>query len=395
MGAACAAPAVDPATEVATAAAEVVALPWPAVTRDPRDASWCSPGTKIGYVPIDQVGGGGKRVMIKTRPVGEPKDSDFEIKTEPIPKAKEGHCVVKVIYVGMAPAMMQWMKDIDQFMPGTPVGGVVRATCVGQVVETSDPSQQAVGAWVSGLTGVQEYAVMPLYGCFPAVPDVPKTWNVSFFAGDAGLTSWIGCNILEPKAGKTYVVTAAASVTGAIVVQLLKARGATKVIGIAGGSEKCKWLKETLGADGVIDYKSESVSDRLGVLCGDGIDGVYDNVGGAMLGTILKKMNHFGTIVIGGWISGYLNGENTQAVENYEMIMARRLKVQGFLCFDHLGDSNDCWGELGGLVQAGKMQVKEEIVEVGIEQFAKQVNRMFVGDKKNFGKLIMKIAPEP
>mmetsp|Transcript_86551 Transcript_86551/g.153174 ORF Transcript_86551/g.153174 Transcript_86551/m.153174 type:complete len:400 (-) Transcript_86551:264-1463(-) len=387
-----------PDVKVEAEAAEVKV--WPTPYYDNRDAGWSAAGGKlgdnVGSVGIDVVKGGGKRLILKKRPVdGEELDlaKHFEVKTEPIPEPGDGEVLVRIFYLGCIPAAIKQMRDIVQFMGAVPLGNVMRAGAVGQIEKSKDPSQ-AVGAYVSGLLGVQEYACGPAGVFFPAVPDVPLSWNSSFFAGDAGLAAWVGVNICDPKPGKTMLVSAACSVTGAIAAQLGKARGA-KVVGIAGGEKKCKYLLEELKLDGAIDYKKERIEDRLAVLCPEGVDCFYDNVGGTTLSAGIAKMNYFGSIAVAGYIGGYKNAGGKHAVENTDRIFARRLKLQGFLCVDHIADGEKCWAELGGLIAEGKMKNKEDIVEGKIDDYPKIWNKLLTDTgERNFGKLIVKIGEE-
>jgi len=237
------------------------------------------------------------------------------------------------------------------------------------------------------------YACAPIPSLNPVVPDVSLSSNMSIFSIVSGCTAWVGTNILEPRAGQTMVISGGAGAVGSIAAQLCKLRGA-KVIGIAGGQDKCCWLMDVANLDGVIDYKSEDIGEKIAKLCPEGVDGYFDNVGGKTLEAMLLKMNNFGRIAFCGSISGYndMNGQSSETVTNYQMILMRRLKVQGFVVADHAADLGGAFAELIPAVQAGKIKVKEDIHEVSIDDYPHVVRKLYTG--ANNGKLMMKISPE-
>jgi len=360
---------------------------WPATTTDKRVAG---PVGKAGAADTMGIPGGGKQVLLKKRPVGDFKDDDFEVVETAVPEPGDGEVVIKNIYISIDPTHRIWATDADQYMPAIGLGTVMRALAIGKVVKSSDPAKLAVGAHVTTVGGVQEYTVSPIAAAIPVVPGVPLSQNHSLFSVVIGVTAWAGTNICEAKAGKTIVISGAAGAVGSIAGQVAKSRGA-KVIGIAGSADKCAWLKNELGFDEAINYKTEKIDERLDQLCPDGVDGYFDNVGGTVLETMLKKMKNFSSIAFCGSISGYNGGDETQTmtVKNYDMILMRRIKVQGFVCTDHLGDIGPAMAELGGLVQQGKMKVHEDIREVGIEEYPRIVRLLYRGE--NTGKLMMKL----
>lgn len=361
---------------------------WPATASpDTRDASWGSPGVAVDDKGIQ---GGGKRIILRRRPKGAMRDRDFECVQEPVPDPGEDECVVQNIYVSLDPTHRIWASDATQYMPAVGLNTVMRAGTVGKVVKSSNERKLRVGTMVSCMGGVQEHAKLPIAACNPVMAGFPLTYSHSIFSVVIGLTAWVGTNICEPKAGDTMVVSAASGAVGSIAAQLAKLRGA-KVIGIAGTPEKCTWLKEECGLDGCINYKTENLAEKLDELCPEGVDAYFDNVGGPTLETMLGKMNNFGRVAFCGSISGYNDGVKMK-VDNYEMILMRRLKVQGFVCVDHLADFGLCLGELMGYVAGGHIKIKEHVAEAPIEDYVKTVNLLYSG--QNTGKLMMKIAEE-
>jgi len=363
--------------------------PWPATTTDTRFAP--IPVGKAGAADTAGIPGGGKQMLLKKRPVGDFKDDDFELKEAPVPEPGDGEVVVKNLLISVDPTHRLWATDADQYMAPVGLGTVMRAGAIGQVVKSSDPSKMAVGTYVGCMGGVQEYAVSPIAAVWPTVPDVPLSNNHSLFSVVIGLTAWVGTNICEPKAGKTMVISGAAGAVGSVAGQVAKARGA-KVIGIAGSADKCSWLKNDLGFDEVINYKTEKVDERLDQICPDGVDAYFDNVGGEILETLLKRMKNFSNIAFCGSISGYNNNEGDSqmtTVKNYEMILMRRIKIQGFICSDHTADMPTAMAELAGLKAQNKLKIHEDIQEVGVEEYPRIVRMLYSG--QNSGKLMMKL----
>eukprot|EP01033_Poteriospumella_lacustris_P006814 gene6814-4910_t len=268
----------------------------------------------------------------------------------------------------------------------------MRCSGVGRVVKSSDESRLAVGAYVTTFAGLSEYLVMKIEQCTPVAKDVPLSWNLGPLFFGMGHTAWIGNKICAIKPGNTYVVSGAAGAVGSLAGQLAKIAGA-RVIGIAGGADKCRMLVDELGFDGAVDYKKNSVHADLLALCPQGIDCYFDNVGGEILDIVLTQMNCFGRIAFCGAISTYSGDQEEGASigpRNYKMILMRRLKVQGFLCRDHAASKPESTAEIMAGIQEGKIHFKEDIREAPVEKYVDTLNLLFTGG--NTGKLIMKIA---
>ena len=365
--------------------------PWP-IVKDTRNSSFAGEQDDGQTATVDEVGpkGGGTRVLLASRPNGDIKESDFKIVNEECPELGPNEVLVKSIYISLDPTHRLWASDQPQYMPCVGLNTCMRASVIGKVVKSTS-SKYTEGSYVGGSGGVQEYFVASDADLLPLIPGVPMSMNLSLFNVVIGLTAWVGVNICEPQPGQTLVVSGAAGAVGSVAAQLAKARG-MKVVGLAGSESKCSWLLNDLKLDGVINYKTEDLQKGLDRCCPQGVDAYFDNVGGRTLEAILTKMNRFGRIAYCGHISGY-NSENADVqVNHFQMILMRRLKIQGFICVDHLGDVMKCFAELMDLYVQGKMKVQEDIQETNISNYVQCVNMLYTG--KNNGKLMMKVSDD-
>lgn len=333
---------------------------------------------------------------LKSRPVGMVKETDFEYVEEPVPELGENEFLIRNLYFAFEPAMRGWLNDVKSYVPPVQLGEVMRSGAVGQVVESNNPDF-AVGDYVSGQTGWQEYAIndggMGLMGKIAKVPDgIPPYLTLSALGG-TGLTAYFGMiDVGEVKADDVVVVSGAAGATGSVAGQIARIKGAKKVVGIAGGETKCNWLTSELGFDAAIDYKSENVMTRLREECPDGVDLFFDNVGGDILDDTLLNMAQNGRIVLCGGISSYNEAELPPGPKNYMQLVIRRCRMEGFILIDYFHKAADAVKELSGWIASGEMKHGEDIQE-GIENTPKTFLRLFEG--KNVGKQLLKIAEPP
>lgn len=328
--------------------------------------------------------------VLAARPQGSVRESDFELREGPIPRAKNGELAVRVLYVSFDPAMRGWIEDRPSYMPPVQLGEVMRAGCVGQVIESRLPDFEE-GDLVQGLFGWQEYAALAPDGlrAVSKIPsDVPLTLPLSVL-GVTGLTAYFGLlDLGEPREGQTVVVSGAAGATGSIAGQIARIKGC-RAIGIAGGPEKCRWLTETARFDAAIDYKSEDVEGRLRELCPDGIHIYFDNVGGEILGAALGLIAERARVLLCGAISVYNDLESPPGPRNYLNLIAQRARMEGFLVLDYLPRFPDAVRELSAWVAEGKIAYAEDIQE-GIENAPRTFLRLFRGE--NLGKQLLKLA---
>jgi NADPH-dependent curcumin reductase CurA len=320
------------------------------------------------------------------RPEGLPRDGDFELRTQPEAPLVEGQVRVAVRYISIDPAMRVWMSEQKSYWPPVGLGEVMRADAIGEVVESRHPELRA-GTWVSGLLGVQDNLVSDGRALRPidvrALPD--PTWALGVL-GAAGLTAWFGLNeIGKPKAGETVVVSAAAGAVGSAAVQIAKNRGC-RVVGIAGGAEKCAYLTGELGADAAIDYKAEPVIKGLTTHCPNGVDVYFDNVGGEILDAVLRRLRMKARIVLCGGISQYNAAGEVRGPANYLAMISARARMEGFVIIDYLPRAGEALAEMVPWIRAGKLKNRVDIAR-GLEHFPDALRRVYSG--ANFGKQVL------
>ncbi len=332
-----------------------------------------------------------KQLLFVKRPVGKADASTWSLVSSEIPTLKDGELLIKQHYVSLDPAMRGWMNDSKSYIEPMALGSVMRAGAVGEVVAVKNNPQFKVGDYVSSFSGVQQYAVSDGQGCYEVNPDLASLPTFLGTLGMPGMTAYFG--ILEVgkiKEGDVVVVSGAAGAVGSVVGQIAKIKGC-KVIGIAGGPEKCNYLINTLGFDAAIDYKNENVKARLKEVCPKGLDVYFDNVGGEILDLALKFLRRHARIVICGAISQYNNKVAVKGPSNYLSLLVNRATMQGMVVFDWADRYTEAAAVMSGWMVKGKLKSKEAVYE-GIENFPETYNRLFTGEK--LGKLILKIIEE-
>lgn len=327
------------------------------------------------------------------RPDGMVSEDCFELATAPVPAPGEGEVVVRNVYLAFEPAMRGWIEDVKSYLPPVAIGEVMRASAAGVVVASKAPGY-AVGDRVSGLFGWQDYACVRPGGLQTPTP-VPKGVALTDPLSRLGMTSvtaWFGLfDVGRPQPGETVVVTGAAGATGSVAAQLARLHGC-RVVGVAGGAEKCAWLRDEAKLDGVVDYKSEDVLARLGELCPDGIDVAFDNVGGEQLDAILYHVAERGRIVLCGAISAYNDAEPRPQLRFVGNMIKRRVRMEGFIVLDFLARAGEAMAGLAKHVAAGDIAYRVDVQE-GMENVPRTFLRLFTG--ANQGKQLCRIADEP
>src|SRR3954466_7680568 len=306
------------------------------------------------------------------------------------PAPGDDEALVKVLQISLDPAMRGWMSDAPSYLPPVGLGEVMRAGATAVVVE-SNSDKLAAGDHVVGVLGVQEKAVASADGLQKVDTQMAPLETYLGAMGMPGLTAYFGLTeVGDMKEGDVVVISGAAGAVGSVAGQVAKAKGASKVVGIAGGAEKCSWIVDDLGFDAAIDYKSEHVGPRLRELCPDGINVYFDNVGGDILDAALANLAWGARIVICGAISQYNAEGGMRGPSNYMMLLVRRARMQGFLVFDYVKQYGDALQKMAAWRSEGKLKTREEIVDGAIEDFHPTLMQLFRGD--NTGKLVLQIA---
>ena len=333
-----------------------------------------------------------RQQLLDNRPEGEAVASNFKLVSAETPPLKENQVLVRHHYMSLDPYMRGRMNDTKSYAQPQPLGQVMQGGTAGEVVESRHP-KYAVGDKVVGFGGWQEYSVVD--ASQPGALKKVDTTHVplSHYLGAVGMpgvTAWYGLvKIIAPKAGETLVVTAAAGAVGSAFGALAKARGC-RVVGIAGGADKCKYVKDELGFDACIDYRQhpdvKSMSAALKEACPGGIDGYFENVGGYIFDAVLLRANAFARIALCGMIAGY-DGQPLP-LANPALFLINRIKLEGFIVSEHMEVWPEALAELGQLVASGKLKPRESVAQ-GIESAPEAFLGLLKG--KNFGKQLVKL----
>ncbi len=330
-----------------------------------------------------------RKWILKERPTGLVQDSDFELVSEVLPKINEGEILLENLYLSFDPTQRGWLNDVPGYLPPVQIGEVIRSGGIGRVIDSNNPDYK-IGDLTFGLIGWQTYCLTKpnVDDRFRVVPDVLPIPTMLNVMGSTGITAYYGLIELgKPKSGETVLVSGAAGATGSVVVQIAKLKGCN-VIGIAGGKEKCDWLKD-IGVDDVIDYKNSDVHKELPKIVENGVDIYFDNVGGKILETVLELININARVLLcGGISSGYDVIRPADGPNNLFSLIIKRATMQGFLVLDYLPKSEKALEEIATWVMEGKLQHREDI-QKGIENCPQTLNRLFTGENK--GKQLLKI----
>ncbi|SAK55223.1 NADP-dependent oxidoreductase [Caballeronia ptereochthonis] len=327
-----------------------------------------------------------RQILLVSRPQGEATVSNFKLVETPLAPLRDGEVRVRNHYLSLDPYMRGRMEDAKSYAAPQPLNEVMIGGTAGVVTESRNPAFKP-GDSVVGMFGWQEYGTSDGRGLNKVdASHVPLSAYLGAL-GMPGVTAWYGLNrIIEPKAGETVVVSAASGAVGSVVGQLAKAAGC-RAVGIAGGAEKCRYVVETLGFDACVDYKAGRLYDDLKAATPNGVDGYFENVGGEVLNAVLARMNAFGRVAVCGMISGY-DGKPLP-MEQPRLILTQRLKLQGFIVYEHLDVWPQALKELGERVATKKLHFRESIAQ-GLENAPEAFLGLLRG--KNFGKQLVKLV---
>jgi NADPH-dependent curcumin reductase CurA len=330
---------------------------------------------------------GNRQVTLAQRPTGMIDESTTLLVETPIPQCGTHEALIKVGLLSIDPTIRTWMNDAPGYLPPIGIGDVIRSGGSGVVVESKSERYQ-VGDVVNGVTGWQEWAIASETNRFTVLPkglglDLATVMNVF---GATGLTAYFGLlDVGAFKVGDVVVVSGAAGATGSVVGQIAKARGARKVVGIAGGPEKCSEVVEKYGFDECLDYRDARLTQRIREACPQGIDLYFDNVGGAVLDAALANIAMYSRIVMCGAISQY-NATEREGVANTSMLIMRRGQMKGFIVFDFAHRYAEAHVELAAMVLDGRIIHQEHFVS-GLEHAPDALNLLFTGG--NHGKTLV------
>jgi NADPH-dependent curcumin reductase len=328
-----------------------------------------------------------RQFKLAKRPVGMVKREDFEYAEAPVETPRDGELLIKISHISLDPAMRGWMNEGKSYVPPVGIGEVMRAGAVGEVIESKNP-KFAKGDHVVGIFGVQEYALSNGKGVTKVDPKLAPLPVYLGTLGMPGMTAYFGLlEVGEAKAGDTVVVSGAAGAVGTVVGQIARIKGC-RVVGIAGGADKCKWIVDELGFDAAIDYKHEDVKKKLKEHCPKGINVYFDNVGGEILDAALTQLAMHARIVICGAISQYNNTTPVKGPSNYLSLLVNRASMKGMVVFDYASRYGEAAKDMAGWMMAGKLKSREDIVE-GLQTFPETLLKLFKGE--NTGKLVLKV----
>jgi NADPH-dependent curcumin reductase CurA len=329
-----------------------------------------------------------RQIIVKELPQGELRVEHFEMRDTPAPTLQPGEVLIRTILMSIDAANRAWMQGAT-YREAVRAGDVMHTYCIGEIVESSVP-HIAIGDLVAAESVWAQYAVVPA----EKVEKLPETRPLSHLLsvyGIAGKTAYHGLiGVGHPSQGETVVVSAAAGSVGIFVGQIAAALGC-RVVGIAGGEKKCRWVVETLGFDACIDYRAGNLFKDLRAACPDGVDVYFDNVGGPILETVLFQMNQKGRVVCCGAVSQY-NATTPSGPRNVPgLIVVKRLRMEGFIVMDFAAEDGQALSSLKNWVEEGRIVVVEDIVE-GIENASAALIGLLAGE--NLGKRMVRVGPD-
>lgn len=334
-------------------------------------------------------------IMLASRPNGAPRPDDFDYREADVPAPKEGEVLLRVIYLSVDPYLRGRMSDAKSYAQPFEPGGPISSGCVAEVTESKNSGFKA-GDIVTGMMTWSEWQTHSGEGLTKIDPQMGRLSYPLGVLGMPGMTAWTGFNLHgRPKKGETIVVSAATGAVGSLVCQLAKAHG-LRVVGVAGGAEKCDYAVKELGCDACVDHRDAELKAKLKAACPDGVDIYFENVGGATLAAVMPLLNPFSRIPLCGMISQY---NATAAPEGpdksgamWRALLVNRVTVRGFIVTDHWSDYPSFLAEVAPMVKSGQVKTRETVTE-GLENTPKAFMALLEGG--NFGKAVVQVGAEP
>jgi len=330
-----------------------------------------------------------RRVILKSRPAGAPKPSDFEIVEQPLPAPKDGEMLSRTIYLSLDPYMRGRISGVKSYAKGVDPGELMVGGTVSEVVESKHPSFKP-GDFVQGYDGWQTHAVSNGAGVRKLDPAQAPISTALGVLGMPGMTAYVGLlDIGQPKPGETVVISAASGAVGAVVGQLAKLQGC-RAVGVAGSKDKCEYVVNELGFDACVNYKTDALVPALSAACPKGIDVYFENVGGDGTEAVMQLLNPFSRIPLCGLISMY-NATSPAPGPSWRYLLTNRVLVKGFIVSDHLDRMPAFLADCTTWVREGKLKFREDIME-GLENAPTAFIGLLQG--KNFGKMLVRVGED-
>ncbi|MCL6327598.1 NADP-dependent oxidoreductase [Pectobacterium polaris] len=336
-----------------------------------------------------------RRVVLAQRPHGAPTQETFRLEQQPVPQVDSGHILLRTVFLSLDPYMRGRMSDAPSYAKPVELNDVMVGGTISRVVESKHPDYQT-GDWVLSFSGWQDYAISDGKGLTNLGQSPTNPSYALGVLGMPGFTAYMGLtDIGQPKAGETLVVAAATGPVGATVGQLGKLKGC-RVVGVAGGAEKCRYAVEVLGFDACLDHRADDFAEQLKQACPKGIDIYFENVGGKVFDAVLPLLNTSARIPVCGLVSGYNATGLPDGPDRLPLLMGtilkKRIRMQGFIIFDDYGHRFDeFWKDVSPWVAEGKIKYREEIVD-GLENAPEAFIGLLHG--RNFGKLVVRVGPD-
>ncbi|MDT3249850.1 NADP-dependent oxidoreductase [Serratia sp. root2] len=336
-----------------------------------------------------------RRILLASRPHGEPTADNFRLETTDIPQPAAGQVLLRTVYLSLDPYMRGRMSDAPSYAPPVEIGQVMVGGTVSRVVASQHPNFKP-GDWVLGYDGWQDYALSDGSGLRNLGAQQTQPSRLLGVLGMPGFTAYMGLlDIGRPQPGETLVVAAASGAVGSVVGQVAKLKGC-RVVGVAGGAEKCRYVVEELGFDACVDHRAADFAEQLAAACPQGIDIYYENVGGAVFDAVMPLLNARARIPVCGIIAHYNATDLPDGPDRLSMlqglILRKRIRMQGFIIFDDYGSEyGDFLQQMGEWVGQGKIKFREDVVD-GLENAPQAFIGLLQG--KNFGKLVIRVADE-
>lgn len=330
-----------------------------------------------------------RQVLLKRRPNGMPVPGDFDIVDAPLPEPRDGEVLLHGVYLSLDPYMRGRISGQRSYARPVEIGEVIEGRVVGQVVRSNHAGFRE-GDYAMGGYGWQLYSAVPGNGLLKLDPAEAPISAALGILGMPGMTAYIGlADIGQPKAGETVVISAASGAVGAVAGQLAKRQGA-RVIGIAGGADKCRYVKDELGFNAALDHRNPDLGAALDQACPKGVDVYFENVGGAVQAAVFPRLNDFGRMIMCGMISEY-NDTTPRSGPNLMSAVRKRLRIQGFIVSDQWQRYGEFRAMAAPLVKSGQLKFREDIVE-GLDNAPNAFIGLLQG--KNFGKLLIRLGPD-